>query len=368
MFDSIHNVNDFLSEHWLAEVFPTNLKNLARQWKEWAEQDKPTPVKGLATIASTYIRDLGDLPAPATDTIDARVTELHSTLLAAVGFTADPVTIETAQADTTIDVPVLARYASTGSTDSLHILQAYPVDNADALFGGDAELVEPLRRHVTSEKIEKIEAVGEAVTQLFVSDAAPRYLLVVAGGVALLTDVGRWSEGRYLAFDVATALDRRDEKAAGELTWHAGLWSANALLPDEEDGKAEIDHYTESSEKHAVGVSEDLREGLRTSIEKIANEVLTRRREVGLPVEGIPELPRDLTTQSLRFLYRILFLLFAEARPELGVLPVGTPEYESGYGLDRLRELVQVPLTGRSADGHHLHESLDLLFLSLIHI
>ncbi|ACY19688.1 type II restriction enzyme, methylase subunit [Gordonia bronchialis DSM 43247] len=362
MFDSIHNVNDFLSEHWLAEVFPTNLKNLARQWKEWAEQDKPTPVKGLATIASTYIRDLGDLPAPATDTIDARVTELHSTLLAAVGFTAEAVTIETAQADTTIDVPVLARYPSTGSTDSLHILQAYPVDNADALFGGDAELVEPLRRHVTSEKIEKIEAVGEAVTQLFVSDAAPRYLLVVAGGVALLTDVGRWSEGRYLAFDVATALDRRDEKASGELTWHAGLWSANALLPDEEDGKAEIDHYTESSEKHAVGVSEDLREGLRTSIEKIANEVLTRRREAGLPVEGIPELPRDLTTQSLRFLYRILFLLFAEARPELGVLPVGTPEYESGYGLDRLRELVQVPLTGRSADGHHLHESLDLLF------
>ncbi|WHU46827.1 restriction endonuclease subunit M [Gordonia sp. L191] len=362
MFDSIHNVNDFLSEHWLAEVFPTNLKSLARQWKEWAEQDKPTPVKGLASIASTYIRDLGDLSALTADTIDARVTELHATLLAAVGFTADPVTIETTQADTTIDVPVIARYPSTGSTDSLHVLQAYPVDNADALFGGDAELVEPLRRHVTSEKTETIEGVGEAVTQLFVSDAAPRYLLVVAGGVALLTDVGRWSEGRYLAFDVATALDRRDEKAGGELAWHAGLWSANALLPDEEDGKAEIDHYTESSEKHAVGVSEDLREGLRTSIEKIANEVLTRRREAGLPVEGIPELPRDLTTQSLRFLYRILFLLFAEARPELGVLPVGTPEYESGYGLDRLRELVQVPLAGRSADGHHLHESLDLLF------
>lgn len=362
MFDSIHNVNDFLSEHWLAEVFPTNLKSHARQWKEWAEQDKPTPVKGLASIASTYIRDLGDLSALTADTIDARVTELHATLLAAVGFTADPVTIETTQADTTIDVPVIARYPSTGSTDSLHVLQAYPVDNADALFGGDAELVEPLRRHVTSEKTETIEGVGEAVTQLFVSDAAPRYLLVVAGGVALLTDVGRWSEGRYLAFDVATALDRRDEKASGELTWHAGLWSANALLPDEEDGKAEIDHYTESSEKHAVGVSEDLREGLRTSIEKIANEVLARRREAGLPVEGIPELPRDLTTQSLRFLYRILFLLFAEARPELGVLPVGTPEYESGYGLDRLRELVQVPLTGRSADGPHLHESLDLLF------
>ena len=32
-------------------------------------------------------------------------------------------------------------------------------------------------------------------------------------------------------------------------------------------------------------------------------------------MEGIPELPRDLTTQSLRFLYRILFLLFAKPDP-----------------------------------------------------
>lgn len=361
MFDSIHNVNDFLSEHWLAEVFPSSLKTLTRQWKEWSEQGKSTPVKGLTAIAAGYIKDLGDLPE-ADETLAGRVTELHAVLLDAVGLKADPVIFETRQAETPIDLPLLARYPSATTTDSLHILQAYPVDNADALFGGGAELVEPLTIHQSSEKLQPLCGVSEAITQVFVSDDAPRYLMVVAGSVVLLTDVARWSEGRYLAFDVATALDRRDDKANGELSWHAGLWSANALLPDEDDGKAELDRYTESSEKHAVGVSEDLREGLRISIEKIANEVLTRRREKGLAVEGIPELPRDLTTQSLRFLYRILFLLFAEARPELGVLPVGTPEYESGYGLDRLRELVQVPLTGRSADGHHLHDSLDLLF------
>ncbi|MET9199594.1 restriction endonuclease subunit M [Gordonia sp. NPDC003585] len=362
MFDSIHNVNDFLSEHWLAEVFPSSLKTLTRQWKEWSEQGKSTPVRGLSSIAAGYIKDLGDLPDPTADTLADTVTELHGMLLDAVGLKTDPIILETRQAETPIDVPLLARYPSATTTDSLHILQAYPVANADALFGGDAELVEPLTIHVSSEKSESLCGVSEAITQVFVSDDAPRYLMVVAGSVVLLTDVVRWSEGRYLAFDVATALDRRDDKANGELSWHAGLWSANALLPDEDDGKAELDRYTESSEKHAVGVSEDLREGLRISIEKIANEVLTRRRDKGLAVEGIPELPRDLTTQSLRFLYRILFLLFAEARPELGVLPVGAREYESGYGLDRLRELVQVPLTGRSADGHHLHDSLDLLF------
>ncbi|MGU3292510.1 Eco57I restriction-modification methylase domain-containing protein [Williamsia sp. M5A3_1d] len=361
MFDSIHNANDFLSEHWLAEVFPSKLRDLAKGWKERAEQDKPTPLRGLSSIAGGYLKDLADLPPVGASEYPSRVTEVHTGLLAAVGFQAAATTIETLQADTPIDVPLLARFPSTSTTDSLHILQAVPVDSVDALLGGDAELIEPFGIHVTSQKIEEVTSVSDAVTQLFVSDDAPRYLLIVAGGVALLTDVARWAEGRYLGFDIATALDRRDVKTAGELAYHAGLWSSDALLPDE-DGKTELDHYTEDSERHAVGVSEDLREGLRISIEKIANEVLTRRRAAGLQVEGVPELPRDLTTQSLRFLYRVLFLLFAEARPELGVLPVGTPEYESGYGLDRLREMVQVPLAGTSAEGHHLHESLDRLF------
>ncbi|WP_232715216.1 Eco57I restriction-modification methylase domain-containing protein [Gordonia metallireducens] len=361
MFDSIHNVNDFLSEHWLAEVFPTRLKVLTRDWKERGERGKATPLRGLTTLATSYLRDMGDLPEQTAPTFTERARELHAGLLDAVGLTAHSSLLRTRQADTEIDVPLSGRYPSAAGSDVLHILQAVPVQGVDALMGGDVELIEPVALHVTSEKTEYIHCVTEAITQIFVSDDAPRYLLVVAGGVALLTDVARWAEGRYLAFDVATALDRRDDKATGELAFHAGLWSADALLPDE-DGKAALDRYTEDSEKHAVGVSEDLREGLRISIEKIANEVLARRRAAGLPVEGIPELPRDLTTQSLRFLYRILFLLFAEARPELGVLPVGTPEYESGYGLDRLRELVQVPLTGRSAHGHHLHDSLDKLF------
>ncbi|WP_431839951.1 Eco57I restriction-modification methylase domain-containing protein [Gordonia hongkongensis] len=361
MFDSIQNVNDFLSEHWLAEVFPSKLKEHSRRWKELADQDKKTPLRGLSSLSGRYLTALGDLPSPASADYVRRVTELHIELLTAVGFEPVPTVLETVQAETSIDVPLLGRFASATSTDALHLLQAVPVESTDGLFGGDAELIEPLRVHVTSEKTDPVDSVTDAITQLFVSDDPPRYLLVIAGGALLLTDVARWAEGRYLAFDVATALDRRDEKAAGELAFHAGLWSSDALLPDE-DGKTELDHYTEDSEKHAVGVSEDLREGLRISIEKIANEVLTRRREAGVAVDAIPELPRDLTTQSLRFLYRILFLLFAEARPELGVLPVGTPEYESGYGLDRLRELVQVPLTGRSADGHHLHDSLDRLF------
>jgi methylase of polypeptide subunit release factors len=45
------------------------------------------------------------------------------------------------------------------------------------------------------------------------------------------------------------------------------------------------------------------------------------------------------------------------------VLPVGASEYDQGYGLDRLRELVQVELaTPRARAGTHLYDSLALLF------
>ena len=112
---------------------------------------------------------------------------------------------------------------------------------------------------------------------------------------------------------------------------------------------------------NAVGVSEDLRDGVRESIEILANEVVHRRR-----MQGLEPLPDDqaqaLALQSLRYLYRILFLLYAEASPELGVLPVGAPEYQAGYSVDRLRDLTQREVPLEAADGTYLYQSLDLLF------
>ena len=118
----------------------------------------------------------------------------------------------------------------------------------------------------------------------------------------------------------------------------------------------------EDSAAHTVGVSKDLREGVRSSIEILANEVVRRRAARGL--EPLPqERAQDLALQSLRYIYRIIFLLYAEASPELGVLPVGAAEYDAGYGLDRLRELALRELHEESAQaGTHIYESLDRLF------
>ena len=144
-------------------------------------------------------------------------------------------------------------------------------------------------------------------------------------------------------------------KAIGEDRFVAGSIGPTGHLPASDDptlGKIRFrelvgifaEHHSESVQ-HTVGVSKDLREGIRLSVEIIANEVVRRRRAAGLPIEGEPGLASDLTRQSLRFLYRILFVLYAETSNELGVLPVTDPQYRAGYGIDRLRDLTLTKLT-----------------------
>ena len=71
---------------------------------------------------------------------------------------------------------------------------------------------------------------------------------------------------------------------------------------------------------------------------------------------------RELTLQCLRYLYRLIVLLYAESRPELGILPARDDAYMEGYSLDRLCELVLVELeTDHARNGSHLYESLDTL-------
>lgn len=107
--------------------------------------------------------------------------------------------------------------------------------------------------------------------------------------------------------------------------------------------------------------SGELRDAIKRSIEIIGNDVISRRTDLNLPVEDIDG--NELAKQSLRYLYRILFLLFAEASPELEILPTGDNDYDEGYGLSCLRDLIlNEPTTERAQRGTHLYRSLQLLF------
>ena len=47
-----------------------------------------------------------------------------------------------------------------------------------------------------------------------------------------------------------------------------------------------------------------------------------------------------LTLECMRYMYRMLFMLFIEARPELGYAPMKAQAYVQGYSLESLRDIV----------------------------
>lgn len=320
-FDSLVNRGDYFSAHYLAEVLPKDLKSgLLAQWKQREEEaagtDRPegalpvTPRAGLRALrrpyfaARSYFTMDEEHAATGDDalTYDApewrdRVRALNAQVLRALGFDAKPGTLTVVRADQSYEVTV-----AHAEKDIVALDCGWSAEPDDALDpDGAGRLLDELRldgQHT-------ITTGSKLASFLFACEDAPRYVLLLVGGVVVLADRAAWGEGRYLAVSLDTALERNDTRAGGELDTVAALFGADSLRAPEEGGENPLATLLDKSTKHAVGVSSELRDGLRQSVELIANEVLDRIREAGVRPEQIKELPelgRQLTRESLRYL------------------------------------------------------------------
>lgn len=351
-YDSIVVGEDWISEYFFTtdsprESFQGKVIELRKQWDAEAKEGRDTVRQQLMANTRdlhTALSTLAENPGGAADA--------HALVRQTFGFTAALGEFASERAGAELRLPDAQL---TGVTSTLFV-QARPVESID-------DLLDPQTGHLlraAEEDGKPIESVSKAISAVFRADAPPAFVVVQAGQWMLLAEAERWAEGRYLAIDLLLAVERRDDKRGGELDRVAAMLGRHALLPDA-DGNIWWTGVLEDSVKHTVGVSKDLREGIRLSIEIIANDVVRRRASRGLPLEEIDA--QQLAKHSLRFLYRILFLLYAEASPELRVLPSGAPEYGEGYGLDRLRELTLTELVSPAAkSGTHLYGSLATLF------
>lgn len=348
---------DWISEHYLTteggkQSFQAKVLERRKLW-DAAETD---------TVRSRFVAARREIEAALADLMsgeragnggaDAAASELSATIRRVLGFAAPEFHLDA--------VGPLIRVSAPGITEAapLALVEARPVDAVDDLLAKDSPTL--LAPYPVDDKT-TLTSAARLLSTLFVDPDGPGFALVLAGRWALVAERERWAEGRYLAVDLQLVCERNDAKRGGEIDRALTCLSAESLAPDA-DGAIWWAGVLEESIRHTVGVSADLREGVRLSIEIIANEVVDRRRARGL--DPLPQAQaQPLAKQALRLLYRILFLLYAEASPELGVLPVGATEYEQGYGLDRLRDLTQVKLAGPKArTGTHLYESLDTLF------
>ena len=132
------------------------------------------------------------------------------------------------------------------------------------------------------------------------------------------------------------------------------------------------DKLEENAHKHAFGVTKDLKHGIISAVELLANcwaqQELARRETQKLKLfdDDDPLGSRtalELKTQCMRYLYRLLFLLYVEAHDDLGIVPMNAEAYRRGYSLESLRDLEQQPLTTPTArDGTYFQQHLERLF------
>ncbi|MDO6671345.1 hypothetical protein Q4535_04360 [Cobetia amphilecti] len=199
---------------------------------------------------------------------------------------------------------------------------------------------------------------------IFTLARPPRWVLLVSPRQWILIDRARFARAQLLRFDWVELLGRREDPA---LKAASVLLSREAI--SEESGQSLLDTLDENAHKHAYGVSEDLKYALRECIELLGNEAArqlvekARSQKKGI-FSGSNELDPDvLSRECLRVMYRLLFLFYIEARPELNYAPVANSIYLNGYSLERLRELELTPLTSeRERQGSYLHHSITQLF------
>ena len=352
VFDSIVIGEDWISEHYFTtdsvkESFQGKVIELRKQWDAEAKENR-------STFRHDFLSACGELQVLLASLAETptNAPAAHALTRRALGYGGDLIAFRSQRAGAELEVP----YSALPNTTSVVFIQAEPVENIEDLLDTETgRLIEQ-----ASEDGKPLPSVSKTVSALFRADEPPAFVVVQAGQWILITEQERWAEGRYLAIDLLVVTERRHDARGGEIDRVAAILGSHALLPDA-DGNIWWQGVLEDSVKHTVGVSKDLREGIRLSIEIIANEVVRRRKTNGLTLDGIDA--QELAKHSLRFLYRILFLLYAEASPEMKVLPTDASEYEQGYGLDRLRELTLAELIShRAKSGTHLYESLATLF------
>ena len=369
---------DWISEHYFTTdaTKESFLARVLERRKEWEALEKPadpgtpptpTPRSRFRSERSRLEELLAALPADDAGSLTGSSLEaaeqLDALLREILGFASSEYRL-TERGPVTLVRPV-----GDEGPAPLALLRARPVTTVEDLLVKDAltlaetwepvDLADPAAPVL--EEAEPVESVSRALSTLMTDEHGPAFALVLAGQWALIAERERWPEGRWLAVNVQLVVERHEMTRGGEVERALTCLDARSLVPTAE-GETWWTATLEDSAAHTVGVSKDLREGVRASIEIIANEVVRRRAARGLEPLA-QERAQDLALQSLRYIYRVIFLLYAEASPELGVLPVGAAEYDAGYGLDRLRELALVELHEESSQaGTHIYESLDRLF------
>jgi hypothetical protein len=182
------------------------------------------------------------------------------------------------------------------------------------------------------------------------SQADLRYGLLLTGErIRLIRRAGEGPRGAYLELSIPDCLEAEDRES---LAAALRLFGAEAFTPGE-DGGLPIDAIERESREHAQRVSDDLKRAVFQTAERLIQSL--RDAHGGSRDNDLSTL-RDA---ALTCLYRLLFILYAEARdPRL----LANPLYKESYSLDALVREVSTPDEPPAGNRHGLWERVLALF------
>ena len=354
--NGLTNANEFYSQHYLDEILEKDLKPLFEKWKEQGVQSPVARLRAAAG-ANGYFRIRERFLSERKVSERASLfMDLVQPLLTALGYEIAPQNLLLADSE----LPVLAVYRDTKQQPLLVIAAA--IANVGENDSSPLQLLPPIAPEQSKNKFAVSDWEDTLSKRLFADDHPPRWVLLVHHEEWLLIERSKWGRKALLRFNLPDLFGPRDDKQFRAL---AALAGSQSVLPSE-GGLALLDSLEDSSHKHAFEVSKDLKYALRECIELIANEAIRYKREVAKEKvfeRNDLDIAEQLSRESLRFMYRLLFLFYIEARPELGYAPIDAEAYLKGYSIEHLRELVSTQLTTSEAlEGFYFHESLKQLF------
>lgn len=363
----INNYNEYYTNHYFASIFEENAQETISVWRNQAKESEEirTPWSLLRensrqyySVHEKYLRSRGD------NQVFPLIRDMADQYLESLGFPpTTPITVEVSEG---IYAPVYREIKKPNGAPLLWVMLAHTSDRDTNIMQGSSFHAEDLNDDNSGDvTITTLDNEEFATKILFAVAEPPRWILFIGLNQIALIDRNKWNAKRYLQFDLEEIFSRREETTFQAL---AVLLHRESLCPN--NGNSLLDKLEENSHRHSSGVSKDLKYALRESIELLGNEVLyDLAHRLGKDLDTEPVDASKLTIECLRYMYRMLFVLFIEARPELGYAPMKAQAYVQGYSFESLRDIADKirEETSEVGEGYYLHMTLTKLYELIYH-
>ncbi|MBI9095494.1 MAG: class I SAM-dependent DNA methyltransferase [Sphaerochaeta sp.] len=354
----LKNHNEFFTDLYLSEAINQDIKAILASWAEQKSEGRiqKTPWEEIRSFREQFFRLKDAVSKHADHGFLKSQQDFIADIIRASGYTYER---KVYTCDQDLCLPSICMVNGADGAPKILILEALyaeDINPQDMSILSYSILTEQYDKEVQDDRrFSSTVSYDEIISKyIFGGEEPPRWILLVGAETIIMIDRSKWPEKRMLEFDLAEIYDMKADELFKIL---AIMIARENLAPIQ--GESLVDSMNENSHQHAYEVSEDLKYAVRECVELLGNEVLSQYR-----IKGIKSLPSadELSIQTLRWMYRLLFLFYVEARPELEYIPLDNELYMKGYSLESLREIAEGPDPDADGEGTYLHESLQLLF------